>query len=80
MGHDSEPGKALSRRKKALEHLAKNKLYDTMVAKQEKENLKQLTQMQKLKQKNNPKAPKANSEEYLTYWLKQKMLGDAKLD
>ena len=47
---------------------------------QEKENLKQLTPMQKLKQKNNPNAPKANSEEYLTYWLKQKMLGDAKLD
>ena len=51
-----------------------------MVAKQEKENLKQLTPMQKLKQKNNPNAPKANSEEYLTYWLKQKMLGDVKLD
>lgn len=80
MGHDSKTGKALSGGKKGLEHLAKNKLYDTMVAKQEKENLKQLTQMQKLKQKNNPNAPKANSEEYLTYWLKQKMLGDVKLD
>ena len=80
MGHDSKTGKALSGGKKGLEHLAKNKLYDTMVAKQEKENLKQLTPMQKLKQKNNPNAPKANSEEYLTYWLKQKMLGDVKLD
>ena len=80
MGHDSKTGKALAGGKKGLEHLAKNKLYDTMVAKQEKENLKQLTPMQKLKQKNNPNAPKANSEEYLTYWLKQKMLGDVKLD
>ena len=80
MGHDSKTGKALSGGKKGLEHLAKNKLYDTMVAKQEKENLKQLTPMQKLRQKNNPNAPKANSEEYLTYWLKQKMLGDVKLD
>ena len=50
MGHDSKTGKALSGGKKGLEHLAKNKLYDTMVAKQEKENLKQLTPMQKLKQ------------------------------
>ena len=80
MGHDSKTGKALAGGKKGLEHLAKNKIYDSMVAKQEKENLKQLTPMQKLKQKNNPNAPKANSEEYLTYWLKQKMLGDVKLD
>ena len=80
MGHDSKTGKALAGGKKGLEHLAKNKIYDSMVARQEKENLKQLTPMQKLKQKNNPNAPKANSEEYLTYWLKQKMLGDVKLD
>ena len=80
MGHDSKTGKALSGGKKGLEHLAKNQIYDSMIARQEKENLKQLTPMQKLKQKNNPNAPKANSEEYLTYWLKQKMKGDVKLD
>ena len=63
-----------------MEHLAKNQIYDSLVARQEKENLKQLTPTQKLKQKNNPNALKANSEEYLTYWLKQKMNGDVKLD
>lgn len=80
MGHNSDTGKALAGGKKGLEHLAKNKIYDSMISKQEKENLKQLTPMQKIKQKNNPNAPKTNSEEYLTYWLKQKMLGDVKLD
>ena len=80
MGHHSSTGKVLAGGKKGLEHLARNKIYDSMVARQEKENLKQLTPMQKLKQKNNPNAPRANSEDYLTYWLKQKMLGDVKLD
>lgn len=80
MGHHSSTGKVLAGGKKGLEHLARNKIYDSMVARQEKENLKQLTPMQKLKQKNNPNAPRSNSEDYLTYWLKQKMLGDVKLD
>ena len=56
---------------KGLEALAKDKIYSGMIKKQERENLKQLSPMEQLKQKKNPNAPKTNSEEYLTYKLKQ---------
>ena len=50
-----------------------------MVKAQEKQNLKQLSPAERLKQKNNPNAPKTNSEEYITYKLKQVKV-DEKLD
>ena len=56
---------------KGLETIAKNKVYNGMVKAQEKQNLKQLSKTEQLKQKNNPNAPKTNSEEYITYKLKQ---------
>lgn len=74
LGHDSKTGKIFEGGKKGLEYIAKGKRYDGMVAKQESENLKQLTKKQRLMHKNNPNAPKQNSEEYLTYWLKQNIV------
>ena len=56
---------------KGLEALAKNKMYNAAVKAQEKQNLKQLSPIEQLKQKKNPNAPKTNSEEYITYKLKQ---------
>jgi len=47
--------------------------YKKTQALQEKLNLKQLSLEQRLKQKNNPNMLKTNSEEHLTYKLKQKM-------
>ncbi len=51
--------------------LAKNQKYNSMIRAQEKLNLRQLTAAEKLKQKKNPNAPKTNSEDYLTYRIKQ---------
>ncbi len=45
-----------------------------MIAKQEKANLKILPLQEKIKQKNNPNNLAKNSEDYLTYKLKQNML------
>lgn len=80
LGHESTSAKVLSGSQKGLEHLARSKAYDGMVSNQERQNLKQLTPLQRAKQKKNPNAPKKNSEEYITYKLKQVMLGDIKLD
>ena len=80
LGHKTTTGKVISGSQKGLEHLARNKAYDNMVSKQERQNLKQLTPLQRAKQKRNPNAPKKNSEEYITYKLKQVMVGDIKLD
>lgn len=66
--------------KKSLEALAKNKAYNGMVKAQEKQNLKQLDLAEQLKQKKNPNAPKTNSEDYITYKLKQYMLDKKELD
>ena len=56
---------------KVLEALAKDKMYSASVKAQEKQNLKQLSPIERIKQKKNPNAPKTNSEEYITYRLKQ---------
>ena len=47
--------------------------YSQMQSVQEKLNLKHLSLEQRLKHKKNPNMLKTNSEEYLTYHLKQKM-------
>lgn len=59
---------------KGLEHVARNMAYNRKIKIQEKQNLKQLTPAQKWKELHNPNAPKGNSEEYLTYRLKQHMV------
>ena len=64
---------------KTLENVTKDRIFSAAVKSQEKQNLKQLTPMEQLKQKKNPNAPKTNSEEYLTYKLKQFKI-DAELD
>ncbi len=53
--------------------LAKRK-FNAMIAKQEKDNLKILPLQEKIKQKNNPNNLPKNSEDYLTYKLKQLIL------
>ena len=57
--------------KKVTEHLIKNKIYNGMISAQEKQNLRQLSKAEQRKQKHNPSAPKTNSEDYITYKLKQ---------
>ena len=47
--------------------------YSKMKSVQENLNLKHLSLEQRLKHKNNPNMLKTNSEDYLTYHLKQKM-------
>ena len=56
---------------KGLENIAKNKAYESAIKRQEEQNLKQLSKAEQSKQKNNPNVPKTNSEEYITYRLKQ---------
>ena len=48
--------------------------YNALIAKQEKANLKILPLQEKIKQKNNPNNLAKNSEDYLTYKLKQLIL------
>ncbi len=80
LGHESKSAKVFAGGQKGMKYFMEHKLYEGQIAKQEKENLKQLTQAQRLKQKKNPNAPKTNSEEYLTYKLKQIMAGDVKFE
>ena len=68
-------GKIAKTTETGLKLLAEQRLYAAMIAKQEKENLKQLSPALRMKHKHNPNAPKTNSEDYLTYKLKQLMLG-----
>ena len=57
--------------KKGVKTLYRNKIYDAKIKAQENKNLKQLPFSEQLKQKFNPNAPKTNSEDYITYKLKQ---------
>ena len=54
--------------------MIRNKAYEAAISAQEKANLKGLTAEQVRKIKNNPTALKTNSEEYITYKLKQNIL------
>ena len=80
LGHESKSAKVFAGGQKGMKYFMEHKLYEGQIAKQEKENLKQLTPAQRLKQKKNPNAPKTNSEDYLTYKLKQIMAGDVKFE
>ena len=54
--------------------MIRDKAYEAAISAQEKANLKGLTAEQVRKIKNNPTALKTNSEEYITYKLKQNIL------
>ena len=72
----SAQGKAelVSRLASAIKDMYKvKKLYEKSQKKQQKLNLLQLSPVERLKYKNNPNLPATNSEEYLTYKLKQKV-------
>ena len=71
MNQSSNIGKSVKSGELMLEGVTKSKFYELMVKKQEKENLKQLSNEAKKKLKNNPYAPKTCSEDYITYKLKQ---------
>lgn len=75
-GKDTTSGKIYEGGKKGFKKIWREKMYDKMVEIQEKANLKQLDPAQRLKQKFNPNAPKKESEDYLTYKLKQWMIGE----
>ena len=60
--------------KLVAKNLVKNKYYESLIQKQEKANLLNLTRDQVNRIKNNPTALKTSSEEYITYKLKQNIL------
>ena len=74
MQQDSTIGALSTASGQELKKLGRNKLYESMIAKQEKENLKQLPKEIVKKHSQNSTAPKDNSVEYITYKLKQHII------
>ena len=60
--------------KNTAKNMARKKAYEAVISAQEKANLKGLTAEQVRKIKNNPTALQTNSEEYITYKLKQNII------
>lgn len=74
IGKETKTKMALSGAGKVANLIGREKAYDVMVSRQENANMKQLSIAQRMKQKNNPNMPSKNSEEYITYKLKQSIV------